>query len=364
MSVCPRCHESVPKTLYCLNCGYPLYREVREEAPVEPSQEEELKAQASSEFAETPTKNEEVEPPEALERPSEEAPEKIEDAMIKVEWETGAIQKVPIELETTAPTGEPVEEAPETEEAVTAESSESVELYTSELIEASPEVEGKPTSEVLEEEAAKEEAMQAEAVKEEEEAIEALEMVEQPAKLEIAPTILEVMDNLAKNISLKLKLVDLAVKGDIKEANLNKLLESYAAKGEVWINRRNEILERGRYEISTLEKAVENAVVGMEELEIRRAIGDASEDEYAAKAPAYEWDINHLNEKLTQKRLEIGHLESLSKIMSHGDFERLKEIASSCHRDIDMLATTGRMRPETVAKIKAILEEALELLKG
>jgi hypothetical protein len=23
---CPNCNEDVPKTLYCLNCGYPLYK--------------------------------------------------------------------------------------------------------------------------------------------------------------------------------------------------------------------------------------------------------------------------------------------------------------------------------------------------
>ena len=30
---CPNCKEDVPKTLYCLNCGFPLYKEeqVKEE---------------------------------------------------------------------------------------------------------------------------------------------------------------------------------------------------------------------------------------------------------------------------------------------------------------------------------------------
>jgi hypothetical protein len=45
------------------------------------------------------------------------------------------------------------------------------------------------------------------------------------------------------------------------------------------------------------------------------------------------------------------------------DFETLKAIASSCQRDIDGIATTGRLSPETVAEIKSILEDAMELLK-
>jgi len=37
---CPNCQEDVPKTLYCLNCGYPLYKlqpptQPKEEAPKE-----------------------------------------------------------------------------------------------------------------------------------------------------------------------------------------------------------------------------------------------------------------------------------------------------------------------------------------
>ena len=34
--LCPNCKEEVPKTLYCLNCGYPLYKiEVESEPMVE-----------------------------------------------------------------------------------------------------------------------------------------------------------------------------------------------------------------------------------------------------------------------------------------------------------------------------------------
>ena len=32
--LCPNCKEEVPKTLYCLNCGYPLYKIEVESEPV------------------------------------------------------------------------------------------------------------------------------------------------------------------------------------------------------------------------------------------------------------------------------------------------------------------------------------------
>jgi hypothetical protein len=358
MSVCPRCHETVPRTLYCLNCGYPLYKEAKGETPVGEGAGAPV---AGGSGAEGWIEKGEAKPPEALEEHIEEEGGKVEACEAGMDEGTKAVaveDKTP-EPATIPPAVELEEGTPENEEAVRAEA---VEPPTLEQVEETPEVRGEPivegSEEAVEVEAGGEEAVRAVA--------EATEMPGEEGQMprpEIDPMILEVMDNLAKNISLKIRLVNLAIRGEIKETILKKLLENYAAKGELWMNRRNEILERGRYEISTLEKEIECARAGLEELDIRRAIGDASDDEYAAKAPAYEWDINHLNEKLTRKSLEIGHLESLSKVMSMEDFETLKAIASSCQRDIDGIATTGRLSPETVAEIKSILEDAMELLK-
>lgn len=362
MSVCPRCHKSVPRTLYCLNCGYPLYREIRDETPKAGGSEALV---TSSLEPEIQTERADTRPPEPRVVEPEEIQEKMEEVEAEVveEFVAEAAEDKAFEAMLVTLTNEPSEERPEASDITTAEP---VKQCKDELVEAPPEVleekEEKLTMESLEEEPIELEAVKEEEEGAEEEAVEALE-VALPSKPEIDPIILEVMNNLAQNISLKVKLIELTMKEDLREDIVKKLLENYAAKGESWINKRNEILERSRYEISTLEKAIENARAGLEELDIRRAIGDASDDEYLAKAPAYEWDINHLNEKLTRKRLEIGYLESLSNVMSVEDFENLKEIASSCHHEIDELAAKGRLSPEAVAEIKSILEEALELLK-
>ncbi|MFA9495978.1 MAG: hypothetical protein ACERKS_08675 [Candidatus Bathyarchaeota archaeon] len=36
---CPNCKEDVPKTLYCLNCGYPLYKLEQEKKNEDPEAE-------------------------------------------------------------------------------------------------------------------------------------------------------------------------------------------------------------------------------------------------------------------------------------------------------------------------------------
>lgn len=366
MSVCPRCHESVPRTLYCLNCGYPLYREVKKESPRMGSfLEEGAEAQPIDSFKpESRAGGEEVRTLGASEERLVEITEKVMEGDVKVEEEPAeAVQDKTIETVPVTPAAELVMGA-ETTWVGAAESTEiPIDESTAVSMEALEVREEEPTVGALEEKFAEFETSQGEAAGEEE-AVEALEVAEQSAKPEVDPIIFEVMSNLARNVSLRIKLIDLAMRGEVRETTLRRLLGSYAAKGELWINKRNEILERSSYEVSTLEKALENVKAELEELKIRRAIGDASDDEYAAKAPSYEWDIHHLSEKLAQKRLEIGHLESLSKVMPINDFENLKAIALSCQRNIDELASTGRMSPETVAEMKSILEEALELIKG
>jgi len=112
-------------------------------------------------------------------------------------------------------------------------------------------------------------------------------------KIEYAPDPLtkEVMENLAKNITLKVRLVRLLRESQVKEETFKKLFESYLEQGRRWVSRRDEILRRLKADLERMEEALINARKDFDLLETRRSIGDASEEEYAVKAPAYRWDI-------------------------------------------------------------------------
>jgi len=79
---CPSCHEEVPTTLYCLNCGYPIYK-VEFERPEEEASEEALEEAEEIEEAQVEVEGEVEAPPAAAEEevPLEEAEEaeKIEE---------------------------------------------------------------------------------------------------------------------------------------------------------------------------------------------------------------------------------------------------------------------------------------------
>jgi len=78
---CPNCNEDVPKTLYCLNCGYPLYKiEQEEKAEVQPEAEPEALEVVAPEEPEVDM-SVEIEQPEetfTLEEETEAQPDFIE----------------------------------------------------------------------------------------------------------------------------------------------------------------------------------------------------------------------------------------------------------------------------------------------
>jgi hypothetical protein len=357
--LCPNCKEEVPKTLYCLNCGYPLYK-IELDQP-----EEDVEVVVD-------------EAPEPVEDVPEVGPETIEDVVIMVE-------------ELAEPTVEVMEAEPEIEvEAV--EAVVPVEI-TEFVAEAEPEVEVVP--DVVEEEAepmvevaepAVESVLEI-SVDESIESVEAsvFEVVEGPEiedverveevepvadiVIELEPTfepdpvIRDVMENFAKNVSMKIRLVDLLRDGGVKSDIFEKLFESYMARGELLMNSRSEMLERVRYDLDSMEKALNEARVGLEELEIRRTISDVSEEEYAAKSPGFEWDIRQYKDDVGKKKAEIAYLEDISRLMSREEIGDLIETGEGCYEIVDSLVESEKIGPETAARVKISLEEALSCLR-
>ena len=382
--LCPNCEEEVPKTLYCLNCGYPLYKvegeeeqieideaetvtveETPEQIEPEPIIEQDTELDVSSiaeEVAEAPLESmvEEVETEEEPQIVSvEEAEEPAEtdelaetvEAQDEIEVEAMEVQEPEIvegdlgvsEVEVIATEEEPLE-------IIEEEPEEIIEEATVEMVEESVEAE---EAEVIEE--IKEEPVEEEPLKEAQEAL---------VEFEPDPLTTVVMENLLKNISLKVRLVNLLRESDVKEATFNRLFESYAARGERWMNRRNDMLERCRYDLDAMEKAFSEAKTGLEELEIRKAIDDATEEEYQAKAPAFEWDICLLDEELRRRKGEIAYLEDLTRVMPAEEIQKLTEMAEGCYEELDGFVEAEKVSSETAERVKAALQEALDCLKG
>ncbi|HIH87997.1 TPA: hypothetical protein HA344_02160 [Candidatus Bathyarchaeota archaeon] len=372
---CPNCKEDVPKTLYCLNCGFPLYKEGQPK--------EEAKAE-----------------PEAKPEPAKPAVPVEEDAVIMVDDEEEEVvkpeeTKVEVPAETPAVVPEVKEETPVVEEAPTPKIEPVVEPEIKEPEVKKPEAtpEPAPQPEVPEEKASEpapvvgvveekpaeaapqapetppvETPKSAEAPSEpsytgiEPSKIEAVVLVEEfqaPKTFVPDPLTKDLMENFAKNISLKLKLVKLYRDGALKEETFTRLFEGYLQEGKIWSSRRDEILKKLAGEMEEMEDAYAEATDALELLEVRKTIGEASAGEYTAKAPAYRWDIDNFDNMIGDKRNRTAYLENISNAFTEVELKELKEFASIQYNTLESLQLS---KDEFLAAIKDDLYEAIKIL--
>jgi hypothetical protein len=305
----------------------------------------------------------------------ESEPVVVEDAPEPVAVEAEVVEEEAVEI-----TPEPIVEAEPEEEDIyvhvdsveeietpieeTVAEPEAIEPVVEEIIEFEPAV--APIVEVIPEAPVEEEVV----IAEEPEPVEVEEVWETVVEAEpevVAvpeyepdPVIKEVMGNLAKNISMKIKLVDLLRTGGVKSEIFGKLFDSYMARGELLMNSRSEMLERVRYDLGSMEGALHEAKEGLEELDIRRAIEDVSEDEYAAKAPGFQWDIGQYKDEVGKKQAEIYYLEDIKRVMLSGEIVELVGTGEGCFEALDEL---GEIDGHTTARIRVSLEEALACIR-
>lgn len=375
---CPNCKEDVPKTLYCLNCGFPLYKEeqpkeeakVEHEAKPEPAKpvelaveedaiimvdedkeestkQEEPKEEVTPEVFEVKEMSKEAETPEAL-HVTEEAPVVEEKPAPQPESVVESEVKVPDE----APES-PKEKRSEPELVAVVEETKPVEVIT-------PVVEVPPASgEIPPPVEMPSEPLSSKIEASKNEAIELGEEFQAPKTFTPDPLTKDLMENLAKNISLKLKLVKLYRDGAVKEEMFTKLFEKYAFEGKIWSSRREEILKKLTSEIEEMENTYGAASESLELLEVRKSIGEASEGEYMAKAPAYRWDIDSFDNEMNEKRNKTAYLENISNALTNDELKELRELASVQYNTLESLQLS---KDEFITSIRDNLYESIKIL--
>jgi len=423
---CPNCKEDVPKTLYCLNCGYPLYKIEQKKADMDEPEPETLEVVAPEEEVDMGVEIEQpgepvvveeepalvaeetvlevtieveeaeedvVEEPEAIEEPITAEPVPETEYTFDEETQADMVEE-PMEPAEETVFEEPAEEElfpeleeepiPELEEEILSEPEEESIPELEEEILPEPEEESIPELEeeilpepeeelILEPEdkpAPEPEAPMPEPIEEPapEPAPEPLTITMEPDKMEeirveFAPDPLtkEVMDSLAKNITLKIRLVKLLRDSRVKEETFKKLFDSYVEQGRIWVSRRDEIIKRFKADIDRMENSLVTARKDHELLEIRKSIGDADEEEYKVKAPAYKWDIEHLEEEIKNRKGGIFYVVNLKKLVPEEETAELEGMAETEYSALDDIEGITQ---DTIANIKDTLAEALSSLQA
>jgi hypothetical protein len=357
---CPNCKEEVPKTLYCLNCGYPLYKE-EQDKEVNAKSDVKLESSTPQEDAvivvdENPEETKQEHDVEVTQEPAVEvAPEPT----VEVKNETQKVEEM------TVQTAEPPSISM-VEEMKTSEVPVEVKPVEEQKIEEAPPPVVETKAAITEEEPNYPEvAKEPLSSGEEESKIEAVAMVEEleeeTMKKNYVPDPLskDLMENIAKNLSLRMKLVKLYREGVMKEETFTKLFEQYTGEGKIWTSRRDEMLRKLATEIEEIESAYVNASESLELLEIKKSIGDVSDLEYLAKVPAYRWDVDHFDFLVAEKRNKIAYLEDIGVILTTGELEELRKLASLQYNTVDALQISNE---ESLSSIKESLYEAIKIL--
>ncbi len=325
---CPNCLEEVPKSIYCLKCGFPLYnlkeetRDVTIEVSPDPFDlsstddkmldsehtvvsEEEITPEITF-YDEEQTKEEDLSINELL-------IEETEDLDLEMEEDDEDVLIL----------GEVLEDTIE-------------ETYQDKKFEEEKEID---VDEVIYERK--------------------MEMIECDSQSE--SEIKQLTKELLNANSLKLWAIDLLIEEKVEESHFNRIFESYLSRSDECMKQRDEMLKKID-DVKAIEKALEEVKVGLGELEVRKSIGDLREGEYEAKAPAYQWDIRQYEETLSKKREEVDLLKDLTRVVSLEVINDMKERTRNAIAAIDNMEKSGKIGSETIARIKSAMEETMNFL--
>ena len=306
---CPRCESEVPSSLYCVACDCPL--EI--EAPAEGGAgSDELR------FDLTPLKEMQAEgEPRAHEAMAEPRFAAVESTILGMDFDLEPVEK---ESLITTPTVEAMEpRAPE------------------DGIEA-------PETGLLEEREPGEET---------------LETGESGGP---DPAIDELANELLNSVYLELWSVGLLRKEGTDEEQFLRTFDAYHGRVERCISQRDHLLDQIR-DLEAHEMKAGKARIELDELDIRKSLGDLHEGEYEAMAPALRWTIDHSEAEIEGRRGRIALLGDPFGRIPPGKVEETAALAGDAVELIREAEASARLSPGTAAKVRASVETIQGLLK-
>ena len=81
------------------------------------------------------------------------------------------------------------------------------------------------------------------------------------------------------------------------------------------------------------------------------------------KAPAYVWDIQHYEDRINARSVEMAYLTDLTRVISADDIAGMKETTEKLLFDLDNLEFTEPVSNETTACVRCSLEEIIAFVE-
>jgi hypothetical protein len=348
---CPNCNETVPTTLYCLKCGFPLFNLQGKQGEENPG------STVTNDFFD-------VDPLK-----------KIQDDLPSNPVEIEPSTPDPQERGRMGPEIEHIDEMDESDEKGHLEEQEQEEIVMAEYQplegqdldlsrpEEMPEAGNdlNPGDEPIADAFVHAPRREEHESHEEQGVVELLGSNDLDPEFEADPRVADLTKELINSITLQLWSIDLLLEGGIDDGHFGGKFKSYKDRFERCMASRNEMLEEAR-DLEAFEKKVKEAKVQLGELEVRSALGDLHEGEYEAMAPALKWMMVNYEGQIAERNARISMLMDLSRLMPAEKIADLKDKVMMTREAIEGSEVSASVSSETVSEIKASLDEILSFL--
>lgn len=176
------------------------------------------------------------------------------------------------------------------------------------------------------------------------------------------PAIEELANELLNSVYLELWSVGLLRKEGTGEEQFLRTFDAYHGRVERCFGQRDHLLDQIR-DLEAYEAKAREARIELDELDLRKSLGDLYGGEYEAMAPALRWTIDHFEAEIEGRRGRIALLEDPIRLMPPGKVEEAVALAVEALELVREAEASGRLSPEMVAMVRASVEMIEGLLK-
>jgi hypothetical protein len=171
----------------------------------------------------------------------------------------------------------------------------------------------------------------------------------------------EIIEKVTKSVKYEVNLVQLLQQGQMTEEVFTRLFNGLADETQKLNIRRAQSINEITNSMKGYESTVLSAQQGMKLLNLRKSIGDASEEEVIVKSSALNWDIKAYGNKILDGRKKSDYLKTLGKLILEEELNELENIALKYSDDAN-LCNVGKATSERIIKamqeVASILREA------
>lgn len=176
------------------------------------------------------------------------------------------------------------------------------------------------------------------------------------------PVIEELANELLNSAYLELWSIGLLRKDETGEDQFLRNFESYQGRLERCVTQREHLLTQIR-DIEAVEARGREARVQLDELDVRRSLGDLREGEYEAMAPALRWTIDHHEAEMEMRRRRTSLLENPMSLMPTEKVREAAAMAEEAMKLVREAEASAKLSTGTAASVRASIETIEELLE-